>query len=185
MLQIRHSLSILLTLTISLLSSLAAASPRDDSAILSRLLQLDLGFRQTYILLDSLGDDAPNLTPADIVSTFNAATARNTTTVQLPLSTPCVASTQFVICLAYHAFATTSIELYNDLVEDADEFDRATRNGLVDGFTAINNENADFVDKVAPLALPLCVQSIQCDDQVLDRAFMNAFNALHPAGAPQ
>jgi hypothetical protein len=33
-------------------------------AILCRLLQLDLGLRQAYILLDRLGDDAPSITPA-------------------------------------------------------------------------------------------------------------------------
>ncbi|KAJ0417062.1 hypothetical protein BJY00DRAFT_316326 [Aspergillus carlsbadensis] len=177
--------STLLTLTLSLLSSLATTYPATDSAVLCRLLQLDLGFRQAYILLDSLGEDAPSITPADIVSIFNATTAQNTTTLQQPLPIPCEDATQFVICLAYHEFATTSIELYSDLVEDADEFDRGARNGFVDGFTAIYNENADFVEKVAPLALPLCVQSIRRDDLVLEKAFLGAFNALNPTAASE
>ncbi|KAL3443837.1 hypothetical protein BJX65DRAFT_311483 [Aspergillus insuetus] len=175
----------LLTLTRSLLSPLAAAYPAIDSAILCRLLQLDLGFRQAYILLDSLGDDAPSITPADIVSIFNATTAQNTTTLQQPLPIPCEDATQFVICLAYHEFATTSIELYSDLAEDVDEFDRTARNGFVNGFTAIYNENADFVEKVAPLALPLCVQSIRRDDMVLEKAFLGAFNVLDPVTASE
>ncbi|KAL2841218.1 hypothetical protein BJX68DRAFT_271286 [Aspergillus pseudodeflectus] len=175
----------LLTLALSLLSSLASAYPAIDSAILCRLLQLDLGLRQAYILLDRLGDDAPSITPADIVNIFNATTAQNTTTLQQPLPIACEGATQFVICLAYHEFTTTSIELYSDLAEDADEFDPTARNGFVDGFTAIYNENADFVEKVAPLALPLCVQSIRQDDMVLEKAFLEAFNALDPATASE
>ncbi|KAL3496997.1 hypothetical protein BJX62DRAFT_231625 [Aspergillus germanicus] len=173
------ALTTLLILTLSLLSPLAAAYPSIDSAILCRLLQLDLGFRQAYSLLDSLGDDAPSIMPADIVSIFNATTAQNTTTLQQPLPIPCEDATQFVI------FRNNKYRAYSDLAEDADEFDRTARNGFVNGFTAIYSENADFVEKVAPLALPLCVQSIRRDDMVLEKAFLGAFNALDPATASE
>ncbi|KAL4917464.1 hypothetical protein BDW62DRAFT_201704 [Aspergillus aurantiobrunneus] len=78
------------------------------------------------------------------------------------------------------SFAITSIELYTDLTDGASAFNRDLRNGLQEGFNRIYNENADFVDNVAPSRLPICFESIQCDCPAMNEAFLMAFKALDP-----
>ncbi|KAI9369284.1 hypothetical protein BJX61DRAFT_545729 [Aspergillus egyptiacus] len=166
---------------LSILALSAAVTATVESSLLNRLLQLDLGLTVTSILLDSLGEDTAQISALDVVTSYNLTTTVGTSTLWLPLSEPCEESTQYVLCQAYHTFVITSISLYGDLVEDADQFNRDLRNILQVGFTNIWNENLDFVVKVAPAGLPLCLESIQLDDKAHEKAFLKAFNALDPS----
>ncbi|RDW74713.1 uncharacterized protein DSM5745_07375 [Aspergillus mulundensis] len=159
----------------------ASAEVTIEASILNRLLQLDLGLHGTSILLDRSDEDEANITLAEVVVFYNTITAPGQSSIQ-PFPSSCDEAVQFSICQAYHTFALTSIKLYNDLADDADDFDKGLRNNIRDGFNRIFTENAGFVDKIAPVGLPLCLESIQWDCWALNRAFLMAWNALDPAG---
>ncbi|KAL4737361.1 hypothetical protein BDV11DRAFT_155325 [Aspergillus similis] len=160
-------------------SATASAEISIEASILNRLLQLDLGLYGTLVLLDKFEDEA-NVTLSDIVVFYNTVTAPGQSSIQ-PFSSPCDEAIQLSICQAYHAFALTSIQLYNDLADGAVDFDKGLRNNLRDGFNRIYTENSGFVDKIAPVGLPLCFESIQRDCWALNKAFLQAWNALDPA----
>ncbi|KAL4974510.1 hypothetical protein BDW66DRAFT_152802 [Aspergillus desertorum] len=161
-------------------SATASAEVSIEASILNRLLQLDLGLQGTSILLDRCDEDGANVTLAEVVVFYNTITAPGQSSIQ-PFPSPCDEAIQLSICQAYHTFALTSIKLYNDLADGAGVFDKGLRNNLRDGFNRIYTENAGFVDKVAPVGLPLCLESIQWDCWALNKAFLRAWNALDPA----
>ncbi|KAL4874159.1 hypothetical protein BDV12DRAFT_192021 [Aspergillus spectabilis] len=169
-------------LSIQAVSAIANATitPTIESSIVNRLLQLDLGLRATALLLDSVDEEGANITVTDVITSYGKVTAPGPNTIQQLFSSPCDESIQFVLCHVYHTFAVTSISLYTDLAEDASDFSRDHRNGLQEGFARFYTENSFFVDTVAPIGVPLCLESIQCDDWALNKAFMIAFNALTP-----
>ncbi|KAL4935097.1 hypothetical protein BDV06DRAFT_217671 [Aspergillus oleicola] len=174
--------STLISLLFSFLLPLSAiATASIESSALNRLLQLDLGLRRTYILLDRLDEDTAHITETDIVVAYNAIVAPGTCSIQVPFPSACDPSIQFAICQAYHTFAITSISLYFDLADGASDFNKDLRNSFQEGFARIFDENARFVDNVAPTGLPLCLESIQWDSWALNEAFMQAFRALDPA----
>ncbi|KAL2866383.1 uncharacterized protein BJX67DRAFT_137167 [Aspergillus lucknowensis] len=170
-------------LTSILALSLTATASSAKYSLYNRLLQLDSGLRQTHNLLNRVSREAQNAAPADIVNSYNTTIVEGTNTLQQPFSWPCAESTQFVLCLAYHTFAITSISLYEDLTEDADKFDWHLRSGFQSGFMQIYNEN-NFVAQIAPHGLPRCLESIQLDDSLMNQAFITAFDALNPSAAP-
>ncbi|KAL4814216.1 hypothetical protein BDW67DRAFT_186949 [Aspergillus spinulosporus] len=159
-------------------SATVSADTSIEASILNRLLQLDLGLYGTYILLDRFDEDGANVT--EIVVFYNTVTAPGQGFIQ-PFSSPCDEAIQLSICQAYHAFALTSIKLYNDLADGADDFDKGRRNNLREGFNRIYTENSGFVDNIAPVGLPLCFESIQRDCWALNKVFLQAWNALDPA----
>ncbi|KAL4927406.1 uncharacterized protein BDV17DRAFT_292628 [Aspergillus undulatus] len=155
-----------------------------ESSALNRLLQLDLGLRRTYILLDRLDEESAHIVASDIVVAYNAIVAPGTCSIEVPFPNACDPSIQFAICQAYHTFAITSISLYFDLTDGATNFNKELRHGLHEGFHRIYDENAKFVDTVAPTGLPLCLESIQWDCWALNEAFNSAYRALDPATVP-
>ncbi|KAL4957957.1 hypothetical protein BDW69DRAFT_180049 [Aspergillus filifer] len=159
----------------------AQATASIESSALNRLLQLDLGLRRTYILLDRLDEETAHIAVSDVVIAFNAIVAPGTCSIQVPFPNACDPSIQFAICQAYHTFAITSISLYFDLADGASDFNKELRHSFYEGFTRIFDENARFVANVAPGGLPLCLESIQWDSWALNEAFMQAFKALDPA----
>ncbi|KAL4777939.1 hypothetical protein BJX76DRAFT_344556 [Aspergillus varians] len=152
-----------------------------ESSVLNRLLQLDLGLRTTYILLDRIDEASANVTASDVIVAYNAIVAPGTNTIQQPFASSCDEATQFTLCQAYHTFAITSISLYTELTDNAPEFSKDLRNGLQEGFNRIYNENAYFVDNVASGGLPLCLESIQWDCWALTKAYLMACKALSPS----
>ncbi|KAL4885353.1 hypothetical protein BJY04DRAFT_180722 [Aspergillus karnatakaensis] len=176
-------LSMLTKLLLSILAASVTATtvvPTIESSIVNRLLELDLGLRATATLLDSAGEKEGNITFTDVVTSFGKVTAPGPNTIQQLFSSSCDESIQFVLCQIYHTFVITSISFYTDLAEDASDFSKDHRNGLQEGFSRFYTENSFFVDTVAPIGFPLCLESIQCDDWALEKAFMIAFNALTP-----
>ncbi|CBF79425.1 predicted protein [Aspergillus nidulans FGSC A4] len=160
-------------------SAIVSAEISIEASILNRLLQLDIGLYGTFILLDRF-DDGANVTLSDIVVFYNTVTAPGQSSIQ-PFSSPCDEAIQFSICQAYHSFALTSIKLYNEFADGADDFDKGLRNNLREGFNRIYIENSGFVDNIAPVGLPLCFESIQQDCWALNKVFLQAWNALDPA----
>ncbi|KAL2819920.1 hypothetical protein BDW59DRAFT_164829 [Aspergillus cavernicola] len=158
----------------------AGVTTNTESSILTRLFQLDLGFKQTLILLDTLGDESSQVTAADIITLYNITTFQGPNNPLQQFYVPCIESTQYVLCQAYHTVAMTSLSLYSELVDDAYDFNKDQRNVFQDGFTNIFNENLEFVAKVAPYGLPLCFEGIQLDDSAVEKAFLKAFEALDP-----
>ncbi|KAL4987524.1 hypothetical protein BDW68DRAFT_108603 [Aspergillus falconensis] len=170
----------LIFLFILAFSATASAEVSIEASVLNRLLQLDLGLHGTSILLDRSDEAGANVTLAEVVIFYNTITAPGQSSIQ-PFPGSCDEAIQFSICQAYHTFALTSIELYNDLADGAGDFDKGLRSNLRDGFNRIYTENAGFVDKIAPVGLPLCLESIQWDCWALNRAFLRAWDALDPA----
>ncbi|OJJ57838.1 hypothetical protein ASPSYDRAFT_203499 [Aspergillus sydowii CBS 593.65] len=173
----------MLTKLIQLIFVSVAAAATIESSIINRLLDLDLGLKGAYVLLDRIDEESSNITASDVSVAYNAIVAPGTNSIQQPFSSPCDEAIQFTICEAYHMFAITSIQLYNDLTDDASEFNNDLRKGMQEGFGRIYNENAFFVDHVAPDGVPLCLESIQWDCWVMNKAYWMACKALSPNAA--
>ncbi|OJJ04552.1 hypothetical protein ASPVEDRAFT_30998 [Aspergillus versicolor CBS 583.65] len=168
---------------IQLIFVTVAVAATIESSIINRLLELDLGLKGAYVLLDRIDEESANITASDVSVAYNAIIAPGTNSIQQPFSSPCDEAIQFTICEAYHMFAITSIELYSDLTDDASKFNNDLRKGMQEGFDRIHKENAFFVEHVAPSEVPLCLESIQWDCFAMNKAYWMACKALTPNAA--
>ncbi|KAJ5653806.1 hypothetical protein N7490_000809 [Penicillium lividum] len=152
-------------------------------AVQNRLAQIDLGYQQTYLLLNHL-DDNTGVSADDVVSAYN--TTANAEAMDLGKNQPTKPlsdSTQLVICQAFHSLALTGIQLNNAFVDSASHFNKAQRNDLQTALSKVNDETGSFFIHVAKPALPYCLTTLQTDESAIYKSLLAAAKALDPSDA--
>ncbi|KAJ5802750.1 uncharacterized protein N7503_005200 [Penicillium pulvis] len=191
--------NILVASCLALGASATATNATDIApSVQNRFAQIDLGYQQTYLLLNHL-DDGTNDTSADVsdqltqrqtfiacdvVSAYNATAygeAKDLSKNQ-PIK-PLTESTQLVICQAFHSLALTGIQLNNAFVDSASHFDKAQRNDLQVALSKVNDETGSFFIHVAKPALPYCLATLQTDQSAIYKSLLTAAQALDPSEA--
>ncbi|KAJ6006078.1 hypothetical protein N7451_004022 [Penicillium sp. IBT 35674x] len=192
--------NILVASCLALGASAAATNATDIApSVQNRFAQIDLGYQQTYLLLNYL-DDGTNNTSADtfiaciydtntfrihdVVSAYNATAYGEAKDLgkNQPIK-PFTESTQLVICQAFHSLALTGIQLNNAFVDSASHFDVAQCNDLQVALFKVNDETGSFFIHVAKPALPYCLATLQTDQSAIYRSLLAAAQALDPSEA--
>ncbi|KAJ5107274.1 hypothetical protein N7456_003949 [Penicillium angulare] len=177
-------------LFVSALALGASAAPTSSNAtdiapsVQNRFAQIDLGYQQTYLLLNHLADNTNKTTADDVVAAYNAtATAESKDVGKNQPTKPLSESTQLVLCQSFHSLALTGIQLNNAFVDYASHFNKKQRNDLQTALSKVNDETGSFFINVAKKALPYCIDNLQTDDKAIYKSLIAAATALDPSEA--
>ncbi|KAJ5635961.1 uncharacterized protein N7484_009274 [Penicillium longicatenatum] len=177
--------NILVASCLALGASAAATNATDIApSVQNRFAQIDLGYQQTYLLLNHLDDGTNNTSADDVVSAYNTTANGEAKALgkNQPIK-PLTESTQLVICQAFHSLALTGIQLNNAFVDSASHFNKAQRNDLQVALTKVNDETGSFFINVAKPALPYCLTTLQTDQSAIYKSILAASTALDPSEA--
>ncbi|KAJ5098701.1 hypothetical protein N7532_005702 [Penicillium argentinense] len=159
----------------------AAANNASDIAptVQRRISQLDLGFKQTDVLLSQLTHNTGDATANDIVVAYKEVVAREATDMMMPQPwKPLEDSQQMVICQSFHSLALTGIELNYNFVNSVNYFNQTQRHDLQHCLNKVTEETGDFVKGVAKTATPYCLDIIQDDNKAIYKSIHDARQAL-------
>ncbi|KAJ5381772.1 uncharacterized protein N7496_004200 [Penicillium cataractarum] len=178
--------NIIMAAALTLATSVFAATSPSDLAIglQNNIAGLDIGQKQTTLLLNHLSHHTGDVTPDAIVSSYNATATTEAEDLEMmnmmEIDEAPIESVQLVICQAFHGFALSSIEANNAFVDYAMSFNKAQRKTLREAI-AKNKENVSgFLDRVASKALPYCLSTIKIDNAAIYDSLDKASKALDP-----
>ncbi|OQE31395.1 hypothetical protein PENSTE_c001G09630 [Penicillium steckii] len=158
-----------------------AANNGSDIApsVQSRISQLDLGFKQTDLLLSKLKNNVGGTKSSDIVVSYKEVVARESTDMMMPQPwKPLEDAQQMVICQSFHSLALTGLELNADFTFSANYFNQTERHELQHNLNKVTDITGDFVKNVAKTAVPYCVDIIQEDNKAIYKSIHDARQAL-------
>ncbi|KAJ5361825.1 hypothetical protein N7541_002669 [Penicillium brevicompactum] len=141
----------------------------------TRLAQIDIGYKTTYLSLNQAVSGNGNATidvRALTAATEDGALDKNQPTAALP------DTTQLVLCQAYHSLALSGIELNSAFVENLDSFSKSQRHSIASTLSKVSSETSRFSSQVARKALSYCYDTIRYDEKVINNSLQEAMSAL-------
>ncbi|KAJ5397378.1 hypothetical protein N7509_005491 [Penicillium cosmopolitanum] len=194
----------LLVTSLMAISAVAANNGSDIApSVQGRIAQLDLGFKQTDVMLNKLKNNIGGITADDIVVAYREVVAREATDMMMPQPWKALEdSQQMVICQSFHSvkstpklkesiqlqskipnnillqLALTGLDLNADFTFSANYFNQTQRHDLQHNLNKVTEETSDFVKNVAKTAVPYCLDIIQEDNKAIYKSIRDARQAL-------
>ncbi|KAJ5177072.1 uncharacterized protein N7482_002949 [Penicillium canariense] len=181
--------NIILAAALALSTSVSAAMSDADLAIglQNNLASLDIGQKQTTLLLNHLSHLTSAVTADDVVASYNTTATNEADDLDMmnmmQADKPLLECVQLVLCQAFHGFAVSSIEANNAFVDHAIAFNKAQRKTLRAAISKNKDNVAAFLDRVASKSLPYCVSTIKIDNTAIYASLDKAAKALDPMGS--
>ncbi|CAI7582365.1 unnamed protein product [Penicillium pancosmium] len=170
----------LLVTSLMAIGAVAANNGSDIApSVQGRIAQLDLGFKQTDVMLNKLKHNIGGITADDIVVAYREVVAREATDMMMPQPWKALEdSQQMVICQSFHSLALTGLDLNADFTFSANYFNQTQRHDLQHNLNKVTEETSDFVKNVAKTAVPYCLDIIQEDNKAIYKSIRDARQAL-------
>ncbi|GLI75091.1 hypothetical protein PoHVEF18_003342 [Penicillium ochrochloron] len=178
--------NVTLAVALTLTTSVFGAASASDLAIglQNNIAGLDIGQKQTTLLLNHLAHHAPGVTANNVVSSYNATATTEAEDLEMmnmmEIDEAPVDAIQMVLCQAFHGFALSSIEANNAFIDYTMFFNKDQRKTLRDAIARNRDNVAAFLDRVASRALPFCVSTIKIDNSAIYASLDKASKALDP-----
>ncbi|OKP09852.1 hypothetical protein PENSUB_4776 [Penicillium subrubescens] len=176
--------NVILTVALTLTTSVFAATSASDLAIglQNNIAGLDIGQKQTTLLLNHLAHHTAGVTADNVVSSYNATATTEAEDLammnMMEIDEAPGDAIQMVLCQAFHGFALSSIEANNAFIDYAMSFNKTQRKTLRDAIARNKDNVSAFLDRVASKALPFCVSTIKIDNSAMYASLDKASKAL-------